>query len=41
MPKISKGDGMCHRGGGTIYGKRVWEGGYKCNNAHLHDVGLV
>lgn len=21
--------------------KRVWEGGYKCNNAHLHDVGLV
>ena len=42
MPKISKGDGMCQRGGGTIYGKKGCEReSYKCNNAHLHDVGLV
>ena len=41
MPKISKGDGMCQRRGEQYMEKRVWEGGYKCNNAHLHDVGLV
>ena len=25
MPKISKGDGMCQRGGGTIYGEKECE----------------